>query len=97
MIVEDSMFYSLDCLKVDVAKKDIDNFSEAINDKHLPDIIMLKVDEAKIKINRATKEFRIIKRHITKNQFQSDLLLVAMIKVASQSGFKVFLEPKYSN
>jgi hypothetical protein len=97
MFIEDNIFYCLDCLSVDVSDEDVSNFEKAIYDITFPNVVIINFDEAKIKLDRLNKEFRIIKRNKTTNQYESDMLLVATIKVAIKSGFKIFLEPKYSN
>ena len=97
MFIEDNIFYCLDCLSVDVSDEDVFNFEKTIYDITFPNIVIINFDEAKIKLDRLNKEFRIIKRNKTTNQYESDMLLVATIKVAIKSGFKIFLEPKFSN
>ena len=97
MFIEDSIFYCLDCLSVDVSDEDVSNFEKAIYDITFPNVVIINFDEAKIKLDRLKKEFRIIKRNKTNNQYESDMLLVATIKVAIKLGFKIYLEPKFSN
>lgn len=97
MFIEEKIFSNLCCFNVRVTQKDVDNFIDAISDHWLPDVITFDVDEAMIRIDRKQMEFRILKRYKTNNQFQSDMLLATAIKVAIKSGFKLFLEPKFSN
>jgi hypothetical protein len=97
MFIEDNIFYCLDCLSVQVSDEDVSNFEKAIYDITFPNLVILNFDEAKIKLDKINKEFRIIKRNKTTNQYESDMLLVATIKVAIKLGFKLYLEPKFSN
>ena len=97
MFIEDNIFYCLDCLSVQVSDEDVSNFEKAIYDITFPNLAILNFDEAKIKLDKINKEFRIIKRNKTTNQYESDMLLVATIKVAIKLGFKLYLEPKFSN
>jgi len=97
MFIEDNIFYCLDCLSVQVSDEDVSNFEKAIYDITFPNLVILNFDEAKIKLDKINKEFRIIKRNKSTNQYESDMLLVATIKVAIKLGFKLYLEPKFSN
>tara|TARA_R110000868_G_scaffold101361_6_gene279116 strand:- start:686 stop:979 length:294 start_codon:yes stop_codon:yes gene_type:complete len=97
MFIEDNIFFCLDCLSVEVSEEDVSNFEKAIYDCTFPNLVILNFDEAKIKLDKINKEFRIIKRNKTSNQYESDMLLVATIKVAIKLGFKIYLEPKFSN
>ena len=97
MYIDDKLFYNLTSLDVKVTKLDVEYFVEAINDKHLPDIIELDTDEAKIRIDRANKVFKIIRRYKTQNNMMAEMMLATAIKVASRAGFTIFFEPKFSN
>lgn len=97
MFIEDKIFNNLTFLDIRVSKADVNHFIEAINDRYLPDVIELDVDEARIRIDRANKVFRILERYKTNNPYLSEMLLATAIKVASRSGFKIFFEPKFSN
>jgi hypothetical protein len=96
-IDDNKLFYNLTSLDVRVTKADVQHFVEAINDKYLPDIIELDVDEAKIRIDRKNKVFKILKRYKTQNDMMAEMLLATAIKVASRAGFTIFFEPKFSN
>jgi hypothetical protein len=96
-IDDNKLFYNLTSLDVKVTKLDVQYFVEAINDKYLPDIIELDVDEAKISIDRSKKVFKILKRYKTQNDMMAEMLLAMAIKVASRAGFTIFFEPKFSN
>jgi hypothetical protein len=96
-IDDNKLFYNLTSLDVRVTKSDVKHFVETINDKYLPDIIELDVDEAKISIDRSKKVFKIIKRYKTDNDYLAEMMLVTAIKVASRAGFSIFFEPKFSN
>lgn len=97
MYIDDKLFYNLTSLDVRVTKSDVQHFVEAINDKFLPDLIELDVDEAKIRIDRKNKVFKILKRYRTENDLMAEMLLAMAIKVASRAGFTIFFEPKFSN
>lgn len=97
MFIDDKLFYDLTSLDVKVSKADVQYFIEAINDKDLPDLIELNVEEAKIKIDRVNKVFKIVKRYKTNNVIFSEMLLATAMKVASRAGFSIMFEPKFSN
>jgi hypothetical protein len=97
MYIDDKIFYNLTSLDVKITKSDVQHFVEAINDEYLPDLIDLDVDEAKIRIDRKNKVFKIIKRYKTENDMMAEMMLATAMKVASRAGFSILFEPKFSN
>jgi hypothetical protein len=84
-------------MKIDVSSKDVMFFIDAIMDEEMPEEFVLEVDEGVIKLNRIKKEFRVIKRNVTNNPCNADIQMMIVMKIAKKAGFKLFLEPKYSN
>lgn len=97
MFIEQKIFENLNNLFVRVTRRDAENFIDAVSNENLPDVILLNVEEGKIKIDRVKKEFRILERRVTSNPEYSEMLLATAIKVACKSGYSIYLEPKYSN
>ena len=95
--MEDLFCGKLSYLKIEVSSNDVTFFLDSIMDEDLPEDFMFEVDEGIIKINRLKKEFRILKRNVTNNPCDADIQMMIVMKIAKRAGFKLFLEPKYSN
>jgi hypothetical protein len=95
--IEDFFCGKLSYMKIDVSSKDVMFFLDAIMDEEMPEEFVLEVDEGVIKLNRIKKEFRVIKRNVTNNPCNADIQMMIVMKIAKRAGFKLFLEPKYSN
>lgn len=99
----DTIFETIIDFKFEVDKDDIDRFIQTMSVKDLPNEFVFQTNEGVFKVNRNKKEFRILERHYYPkgvgfpSDEQVEYTLMAMYKIASWSGFKVFLDPKYSN
>jgi len=95
-----------DCLfdyKFEVDNDDIERFKQTMLIKGLPNEFIFETQEGIFKVNNNKKEFRIIQRHYYPSGIgfptdeQIEYTIMAMYKIASWSGYKVYLDPKYSN
>ena len=105
-IHEDFMFGSLTFLMAKPHLGEIEEFKRLSTSSNLPDEYTFESLEAIIKINRIKMEFRILKRKYYSKEnimrgypsnIDVDLSILMAYKIAKESGFKVFLEPKYMN
>jgi hypothetical protein len=105
MEVDDKIFNPLGLYTVHIHDKMIRDFKKQVSREDFPEEFVLDLVEGKFKINKVKKEFRILERYkysdIDDSQFIHDFEIELQVfiayKVAKLSGFKVFLEPKYSN
>jgi hypothetical protein len=103
--MEDLICKSLDMLKISIDKEDIELFEYAVSRDGMPNEFTFESTQGYFKVNVNKKEFRILKR----NHYGELVLLgyptdaeidkeIAFIwKLACRSGYKVYLENKYSN
>lgn len=102
-MVDDKIFSTLLVMGFDVTQDDIDRFNDVMSSRALPNSFVFETEEGVFKINRKRKEFRIVKRkYFQVNDKivlpeQIDYTIMAMYKIACWSGYKVFLDEKYSN
>lgn len=102
-MVDDKIFSTLLVMGFDVTQDDIDRFNDVMNNWSLPNTFVFETEEGVFKINRKRKEFRIVKRKYFEFSGkvvlpeQIDYTIMAMYKIASWSGYNVFLDEKYSN
>lgn len=103
--IDDKIFNPLSLYSVKVEEEMVADFKKMVSSDEFPDEVVIDIVEGVFKINKLKKEFRILKRHSYDaeiylgypNDFQIDLQVFIAYKVAKLSGFKVFLENKYSN
>ena len=98
-----TIFECLNDFKFEVDSNDIERFKKTMTTKDLPNEFIFETNEGIFKVNKSKKEFRIIERHYYPSGIgfpsdeQIEYTIMAMYKIASWSGYKVFLDPKYSN
>ena len=103
--MEDMICKDIELYKIEVEKEDVEVFKFAVNQKGMPDVFTFESLQGYFKIDKIKKEFRILKRKSygdltiigcpTDTQIDEEIAFIW--KVACRSGFKVFLENKYSN
>lgn len=104
MITED-FFFPMDFFKFEVSKKDIEIFKEATLDCTKPNEYVLETVDGMFKINQDEKIFIILMRkydytlpeEMEESIEDIDSSIMMIYKIAMKSGFKVYLEQKYSN
>lgn len=101
LIIDD---ISLMAVKVD--KDSVKGMQQIAVDDSLPNEFSFEGVEGKFKINRRKKEFRVLFRnsfsshpfsHLLPSDQDIDFTILKSIKIAIGAGYKVFLEPKFSN
>lgn len=103
--VDDKIFDPLGLYTVHIHDEMIEQFKEQVNREDFPEEFVLDLVEGRFKINKVKKEFRILQRFKCgdvddspyAHDFEIELQVFIAYKVAKLSGFKVFLESKYSN
>jgi hypothetical protein len=102
-MIDDKIFSTLLLHGFNVEDEDIERFHKVMNTRGLPSEFIFETQEGVFKVNRKRKEFRIVKRkyfefngRVVLPQ-EIDYTIMAMYKIASWSGYKVFLDEKYSN
>lgn len=70
--------------------------SSVINPK-LPNAYVLDLDECSIKIKQKERQLYILNRYPNKNPIWDEYQLAILLRVAKESGFEIFLEPKHMN
>jgi len=104
MITED-FFLPMDFFKFEVSKKDIEIFKEATLDCSKPNEFILETLSGMFKIKQDERVFIILMRKydytlpedLDESIEEIDSQVMIIYKIAMKSGFKVFLEHKYSN
>ena len=107
MEMDDFIFGNLDFYCLNINMEDSELFLETIMSNELPDVFNFHCDGGTFKVDRINKEFRIVKRNynhpfnyeyfdLPTNE-TIDLSVMVAYKIAQGAGFKVFLDPKYSN
>ncbi len=105
--MDDFIFGNLSFYSLTLNKEDNELFLREIMSKRVPDVFLFHCDGGTFKVDKVKKEFRIIKRnyyHPFIYRFNNlptnediDLSIMVAYKIAKEAGFKVFLDPKYSN
>jgi len=103
--MEDLMFMDLSMLSVEVTDEEIEQFLYAISRKGIPNQFTFETIQGIFRINRKKKEFRILKRsryddldlfdYPTDAEIDEEIAFIC--KLANRSGYKFYLENKYSN
>ena len=104
-LITEDFFFPMDFFKYEVSKKDIDRFKEAALDSIKPNEYILETQDGLFKINQDKKIFMIVMRkynytlpeEIEESIEEIDYSIMMIYKIAIKSGFKVYLEQKYSN
>ena len=104
-ITTEDFFFPLDFFKYEVSKKDIDRFKEAALDYSKPNEYILETQDGMFKIIQDQKIFMVVMRkynytlpeEIEETIEEIDYSIMMIYKIALKSGFKVYLEQKYSN
>jgi hypothetical protein len=84
-------------LNVVVTFNEVASFLNYVLDNDLPDEYTINVEEGKLKFDKKNMRMYIVERYVTKTPDFSDLQMIVAMKVAKRAGFKVYLEPKFSN
>jgi hypothetical protein len=100
------MIDDLTLMSVYVDKDSVKGMAEIAKDESLPNVFTIDGIECSFKIKRKEKEFYILNRnsyrrhplsHMMPSDAEIDFIILKSIKIALQAGYKVFLEPKFSN
>jgi hypothetical protein len=103
--MDDKIFKNIDVYNFDVTDEQVFKFKTETLDKKLPNEYIVESFVGFFKVNKSKKEFRILKRkyynyldflNYPKDEDIDNAIFITY-KVAIKSGFKVFLESKYSN
>lgn len=98
-----TIFECLIDYKFEVDSNDIERFKKTMSVKDLPNEFIFETNEGLFKVNRKKMEFRILERYYYPSGIgfpsdeQIEYTIMAMYKIASWSGYKVYLDAKYSN
>jgi len=99
MTIDDKIFFDLRLMFTDVTRKDIYQFLKSINVVN-KDHFIFETQDGFFSIDKKENEFRILKRKdfaSQKETLESDNTIMMLYKIAKRSGFKCYLETKYSN
>lgn len=103
--ITEDFFFPLDYFKYEVSENDVNRFKEAALDYSKPNEFILESQDGMFKIIQDEKIFMIVMRkynytlleEIEESIEEIDYSIMMIYKIAMKSGFKVFLEQKYSN
>lgn len=103
--VDDKIFNPLGLYTVHIHDEMVEQFLEQVDSEEFPEEYIFDLAEGRFKINKVKREFRILERYKCgdfkgspySHDFEIELQVLIAYKVAKLSGFKVFVEPKYSN
>lgn len=104
-VITEDFFFPMDLFKYDVSNKDIASFKEAALDSYKPNEYILETVDGMFKITQDERIFMILMRkydytlpdEMEESVEEIDSNIMMIYKIAIKSGFKVFLEQKYSN
>jgi hypothetical protein len=104
-IITEDFFCPMDIFSYKVSKKEIANFKKAALDSYKPNEYILETNDGMFKITQDERVFMILMRKYEYtipeemdydiDEIDSNVMMI--FKIAKSSGFKVFLEQKYSN
>jgi hypothetical protein len=102
-MVDDKIFCCIIDFDFDVTDDDVERFRFAIELADAPKEFVFQTNEGIFKVNKQRKEFRVLQRKYNgfgmfiPNLIEVDYTIMAMCKIACWSGYKVYLDTKFSN
>jgi hypothetical protein len=105
-MANDMLIDDITLMKVKVDRESVDGMLQVAMDNTLPNEFSFEGVEGIFKINRSKKEFYVLHRnsysrhplsHLLPTDADIDLTILKSIKIAKKAGFKIYLEPKFSN
>jgi len=93
----ETMLTNVTLFSVKVELIDMLKFMSSVINCKLPNAYVLDLDECSIKIKQKERQLYLLKRYPNKNPTWDEYQLAILLKVAKESGFDYFLEPKYMN